>query len=87
MARTIHDLETNKNAVIFWHMGHPPYEEEKPYGCVIDFHGYCISADIYTKGFTVFSNRRNFHKEVPTLKEAKQVVLDKINKERNLFCH
>lgn len=33
MARTIYDLETNKNAVIFWHMGHPPYEEKKPYGC------------------------------------------------------
>lgn len=85
MARTIRDWEVNKNAVIFWHMGHPPYETKKPYGCVVKFHGYSISATIWSKGFRVFSNEENFSKPFPTLREAKQFVIDRVNKKRKLF--
>ena len=85
MARTIHEWETNKNAVIFWHMGHPPYESEEPYGCVVKFHGYSISADIWHKGFRVFSNAENLSKPFPTLREAKQFVIDRVNKKRRLI--
>ena len=85
MARTIRDWEVNKNAVIFWYLGHPPYEDKKPYGCVVKFHGYSISATIWDKGFRVFSNAENFSKPFQTLREAKQFVIDRVNKKRRLF--
>ena len=89
MARTIFDFETNKNAVII-HYPHltpygPAYEGEKPTGCVVDFHGYGISASIYEKGFRVFSNAENFSKHFDTLREARQFVINRVNKKRKLF--
>lgn len=89
MARTIFDFETNKNAVII-HYPHlypygPAYEGEKPCGCVVRFQGYSISATIHEKGFRVFSNAENFSKRFETLREAKQFVIDRVNKKRNLF--
>lgn len=66
-------------------MGHPPYETKKPYGCVVKFHGYSISATIWSRGFRVFSNEENFSKPFPTLREARQFVIDRVNKKRKLF--
>ena len=85
MARTIYEWETNMNAVIFWHFGHPPYEEEKPYGCVVRFHGYSISATRLSRGFTVFKNPENLSKLFPTLREARQFIIDRVNKRRSFF--
>lgn len=85
MARTIYDWETNKNAVIFWHRGNPPYEDKKPYGCVVKFCGYSISATIWEKGFRVFSNAENFSKPFKTLREARQCAIDRWNKRLSLI--
>ena len=89
MATIINDFETNKNAVIF-HYPHlypygPAYEGEKPTGCVVCFLGYSISASIYEKGFRVFKNSENLSKLFPTLREAKNFVIDRVNKRRTLF--
>ena len=85
MARNIHEWETNKNAVIFWYLNPHPYEERKPFGCVVKFCGYSISATIWEKGFRVFSNAENFSKPFQTLREARQFAIDRYNKKRNLF--
>lgn len=89
MARTIYDWETNKNAVII-HYPHlypygPAYEGERPTGCVVQFLGYSISASIYEKGFRVFKNSENLSKTFPTLREARQFVIDRVNKRRSFF--
>lgn len=89
MAQTIFDFETNKNAVII-HYPHlspygPAYEGERPTGCVVRFLGYSISASIYEKGFRVFSNAENFSKHFDTLMEAKNFVIDRVNRKRMLF--
>lgn len=89
MATTIHDFETNKNAVIF-HYPHlypygPAYEGEKPTGCVVRFLGYSISTSIYEKGFRVFKNSENLSKLFPTLREARNFVIGRANKKRTLF--
>ena len=89
MATTINDFETNKNAVIF-HYPHvypygPAYEGEKPTGCVVRFLGYSISASIYEKGFRVFKNSENLSKLFPTIREARNFVIGRVNKKRTLF--
>lgn len=89
MATTINDFETNKNAVIF-HYPHlypygPDYEGEKPIGCVVRFLGYSISTSIYEKGFRVFKNSENLSKLFPTIREARNFVIDRVNKKRTLF--
>lgn len=89
MAQTIYDYDTNKNAVII-HYPHlcpygPAYEGEKPIGCVVRFNGYLISASIYEKGFRVGSNAENFSKHFDTLREARNFVIDRVNKRRTLF--
>lgn len=89
MATTINDFETNKNAVIF-HYPHlypygPVYEGEKPTGCVVRFLGYSISASIYEKGFRVFKNSENLSKLFPTIREARNFVIGRVNKKRTLF--
>lgn len=89
MATTINDFETNKNAVIF-HYPHlypygPAYEGEKPIDCVVRFLGYSISTSIYEKGFRVFKNSENLSKLFPTLREARNFVIDRVNKKRTLF--
>ena len=88
MARTIFDLETNKNAVIMNYsaLAHGPrFPGDKPVRCVVIYHGYPISASIYEKGFRVFSNAENFSKHFDSLREAKQFILKKVNKKRTLF--
>ena len=89
MATTINDFETNKNAVIF-HYPHlypygPAYEGEKPIVCVVRFLGYSISTSIYEKGFRVFKNSENLSKLFPTLREARNFVIGRVNKKRTLF--
>lgn len=89
MATTINDFETNKNAVIF-HYPHlypygTAYEGEKPTGCVVRFLGYSISASIYEKGFRVFKNSENLSKLFPTIREARNFVIGRVNKKRTLF--
>jgi len=89
MAQTIYDFETNRNAVII-HYPHlspygPAYEGEKPTGCVVRFHGYSISASIYERVFRVFKNSENLSKRFPTLREARNFVIDRVNKKRTLF--
>lgn len=89
MATTVNDFETNKNAVIF-HYPHlypygPAYEGERPTGCVVLFLGYSIRASIYEKGFRVFKNSENLSKLFPTLREAKNFVIYRVNKKRTLF--
>lgn len=89
MARTIYDWETNKNAVII-HYPHlypygPAYEGERPTGCVVQFLGYSISASIYEKGFRVFKNSENLSKLFPTLRDARQFIIDRVNKRRSFF--
>ena len=79
MALTIFDRETNRNAVIMWYYGPgvgPHYEGERPYGCTVRFHGYNISATIHEKGFRVFKNSENLSKRFPTLREARNFIID-----------
>ena len=61
------------------------YEGERPTGCVVQFLGYSISASIYEKGFRVFKNSENLSKLFPTLREARQFVIDRVNKRRSFF--
>lgn len=89
MAQTIFDFETNRNAVII-HYPHlypygPAYEGERPTGCVVRFHGYSISASVYQKGFRVFKNSENLSKPFTTLREARNFIIDRVNKRRRLF--
>ena len=89
MATTIKDFETNRNAVII-HYPHlypygPAYDGERPTGCVVRFHGYSISASVYQKGFRVFKNSENLSKPFPTLREARNFIIDRVNKRRRLF--
>lgn len=89
MATTVFELETNKNAVIFYYPHvfpyGPAYEGEKPSGCVVRFHGYSINTTIYEKGFRVFKNSENMSKLFPTLREAREFVIGKVNKKLTLF--
>lgn len=89
MAYLISEFESNKNAVLF-HFPHlypkgPAYEGQPPTGCVVDYLGYSISASVFWRGFRVFNNSENFSKPFPTLKEAKQFVIDRVNKKRCLW--
>lgn len=59
--------------------------EERPTGCVVQFLGYSISASIYEKGFRVFKNSENLSKLFPTLREARQFIIDRVNKRRSFF--
>lgn len=90
MAQTIFDWETNKNAVIvqYPHLTPygPAYPGEKPSGMVVRYLGYSISASIYWKGFRVFSNAENFSKHFDALREAKQFIIERVNKKRSLFA-
>lgn len=89
MALTVDEYETNKNAVIF-HYPHlspygPAYDGERPIGCVVQYHGYYISASIYWQGFRVFKNSENLSKLFPTIIDAKNFIHSKVNKKRTLF--
>lgn len=90
MARTIHDFETNKNAVIvqygdIMNGNRPRWPGDKPHGCVVLYMGYMISASTRERGFRVFSNFENFSKHFDTLREAKHFARMKANKKRKLF--
>ena len=83
MASTIFDFETNKNAVII-HYPHlypvgPFSPFERPTGCVVRFHGYNISADVYSHSFHVWGFPLKKTYDFKTLKQAKQFILDKVN--------
>lgn len=89
MAYTIWDWETNKNAVIvnYSRLGSrgPSWPGEKPCRMVVRYLGYNISASVYEKGFRVFRNSENLSKKCDSLAQAKQFIINRVNKKRSLF--